>query len=197
MTKNQPQELSDNPGCGQSNRRKQPVFQIRLYKNMDINDYLKYSASIRKGDRFFIISIDGNGWEGALSQGRDMEEARMMAKEAIYDYIEGLVEFKKRVPVPTVIDDGSRSIIDVGYDTALKIMLRNTMIDMMVRPAELARRLKVSNQRLNSILSFRKTTGLNALADCFNALGKPLSITLWDQRQINSNLSEITKKEYF
>ena len=83
---------------------------------------------------------------------------------------------KQRTDV-TVIDDGSRFIIDVGYDTALKIMLRNTMIDMMVRPAELARRLKVSNQRLNSILSFRKTTGLNALADCFNALGKPLSIT--------------------
>ena len=145
---------------------------------MNINDYLKYSASIRKGDRFFIISIDGNGWEGALSQGRDMEEARMMAKEAIYDYIEGLVEFKKRVPVPTVIDDGSRFIIDVGYDTALKIMLRNTMIDLMVRPSELARRLGVSNQRLNNILNFRKTTGLNALADCFNALGKPLKITV-------------------
>ena len=136
---------------------------------MNINDYLKYSA---------IVSIDGSGWEGALSQGRDMEEARAMAREVIYDYIEGLVEFKKRIPVPAVIDDGSRFIVDVGYDTALKIMLRNTMIDLMVRPSELARRLGVSNQRLNNILNFRKTTGLNALADCFNALGKPLKITV-------------------
>ena len=77
-----------------------------------------------------------------------------------------------------MIDDGSRFIVDVGYDTALKIMLRNTMIDLMVRPSELARRLGVSNQRLNNILNFRKTTGLNALADCFNALGKPLNITV-------------------
>lgn len=145
---------------------------------MNINDYLKYSANIRKGDQFFIVSIDGEGWEGALTQGRDMEEARAMAREVIYDYIEGLVEFKKRIPVPAVIDDGSRFIVDVGYDTALKIMLRNTMIDLMVRPSELARRLGVSNQRLNNILNFRKTTGLNALADCFNALGKPLRITV-------------------
>lgn len=145
---------------------------------MNINDYLKYSANIRKGNRLFIVSIDGSGWEGALSQGRNMEEASMMAREVIYDYIEGLVEFKKRIPVPAVIDDGSRFIVDVGYDTALKIMLRNTMTDLMVRPSELARRLDVSNQRLNSIMSFRKTTGLNALADCFNALGKPLCITV-------------------
>ena len=145
---------------------------------MNINDYLKYSANIRKGNRLFIVSIDGSGWEGALSQGRNMEEARMMAREVIYDYIEGLVEFKKRIPVPAVIDDGSRFIVDVGYDTALKIMLRNTMTDLMVRPSELARRLDVSNQRLNSIMSFRKTTGLNALADCVNALGKPLCITV-------------------
>ena len=48
------------------------------------------------------------------------------------------------------------------------IMLRNTMIDLMVRPSE----LEVCNQRLNNILSLRKTTGLNALAECFNAPGK-------------------------
>lgn len=59
-----------------------------------------------------------------------------MAKAVIYDYIEGLVEFKKRISEPLVVDDGSRYIIDVGYDTALKIMLRNTMYDLMVKPAE-------------------------------------------------------------
>ena len=145
---------------------------------MNVKDYLKYSAKIEKGDKFFIINIDGNGWEGALSQGRDLKEAHMMAKAVIYDYIEGLVEFKKRIPEPEVIDDGSRYIIDVGYDTALKIMLRNTMYDLMVKPAELARRIGVSPQQLNNILSFRKTTNLNSLASCFKALGKPLTITI-------------------
>ena len=145
---------------------------------MNVKDYLKYSAKIEKGDKFFIINIDGNGWEGALSQGRDLKEAHMMAKAVIYDYLEGLVEFKKRIPEPEVIDDGSRYIIDVGYDTALKIMLRNTMYDLMVKPAELARRIGVSPQQLNNILSFRKTTNLNSLASCFKALGKPLTITI-------------------
>ncbi|MBR1924303.1 MAG: type II toxin-antitoxin system HicB family antitoxin [Ruminobacter sp.] len=145
---------------------------------MNVKDYLKYSAKIEKGDKFFIINIDGKGWEGALSQGIDLEEAHMMAKAVIYDYIEGLVEFKKRIPEPQVINDGSRYIIDVGYDTALKIMLRNTMYDLMVKPAELARRIGVTRQQLNNILSFRKSTNLNSLALCFDALGKPLTISV-------------------
>ncbi|MBQ3681915.1 MAG: hypothetical protein II922_02410 [Succinimonas sp.] len=62
-------------------------------------------------------------------------------------------------------NDRCRFIVDVGYDTALKIMFRNTLIDLMARPSELARRLGVSNQRLNNILSIRKTAGLNAPAD--------------------------------
>ena len=102
----------------------------------------------------------------------------MMAKAVIYDYIEGFVEFKKRIPEPQVVDDGSRYIIDVGYDTALKIMLRNTMYDLMVKPAELARRIGVTRQQLNNILSFRKSTNLNSLALCFEALGKTLTITV-------------------
>ena len=154
------------------------LFSEEIIQKMNVKDYLKYSAKIEKGDKFFIINIDGKGWKGALSQGRDLEEAHMMAKAVIYDYIEGLVEFKKRIPEPQVINDGSRYIIDVGYDTALKIMLRNTMYDLMVKPAELARRIGVTRQQLNNILSFRKSTNLNSLALCFDALGKPLTISV-------------------
>lgn len=154
------------------------LFSEEIIQKMNVKDYLKYSAKIEKGDKFFIINIDGKGWEGALSQGRDLEEAHMMAKAVIYDYIEGLVEFKKRIPEPLVVDDGSRYIIDVGYDTALKIMLRNTMYDLMVKPAELAKRIGVTRQQLNNILSFRKSTNLNSLALCFDTLGKPLNINV-------------------
>jgi predicted RNase H-like HicB family nuclease len=140
---------------------------------MNVQDYLKYSAKITPDGKFHIIETDGKGWEGALSQGRDLEEASMMAKAVIYDYIEGLVEFKKRIPEPQVVDDGSRYIINVGYDTALKITLRNTMYDLMVKPAESAGRIGVARQQLNNILSFRKSTNLSSLALCFEALGKP------------------------
>ena len=77
-----------------------------MKKNMNVQDYLKYSAKITPDGKFYMIEIDGKGWEGALSQGRDLEEAHMMAKAVIYDYIEGLVEFKKRIPEPQVVDDG-------------------------------------------------------------------------------------------
>lgn len=52
------------------------------------------------------------------------------------------------------------------------------MYDLMVKPAELARRIGVTRQQLNNILSFRKSTNLNSLALCFDALGKPLNINV-------------------
>lgn len=63
---------------------------------MNVQDYLKYSTKITPDGKFHMIETDGKGWEGALSQGRDLEEAGMMAKAVIYDCIEGLVEFKKK-----------------------------------------------------------------------------------------------------
>ena len=103
-----------------------------------------------------------------------------MAKAVIYDYIEGLVEFKKRIPEHLVVDDGSRYIIDVGYDTALKIMLRNTMYDLMVKPAELARRIGVTRQQLNKIFKqiplYVRVEGSDITSTCQNLL-----LGLWDQ----------------
>ncbi|WP_255327010.1 hypothetical protein [Ruminobacter sp. RM87] len=37
---------------------------------MNVQDYLKYSAKITPDGKFYMIEIDGKGWEGALSQGR-------------------------------------------------------------------------------------------------------------------------------
>ena len=70
-----------------------------------------------------MIEIDGKGWEGALSQGRDLEEAHEMAKAVIYDYIEGLVEFKKRIPEPQVVDDGIMLCRPIIIPVARKLTL--------------------------------------------------------------------------
>lgn len=147
---------------------------------MRVQDYLQYSAKITPDGEFFMVEIDGAGWEGALSQGRTMDEAHEMAREVILDYIDGLVEFKKRIPVPEVMTE-DRYIVNFGYDTALKIVIRNLMYDQQVKPAELARRLRVSNQNLNSILNLRKTTNINRLAECLQALGASLEVEVKDE----------------
>ncbi len=103
---------------------------------MDIQDYLQYSAKITHDGHFFMVEIDGEGWEGALSQGRTIEEAKEMAEALIFDYLEGLIEFKRRIPKPTVIEK-DRYIINIGYDAALKVMLRNIMYDKQVNKSNL------------------------------------------------------------
>ena len=35
-----------------------------------------------------MVEIDGKGWEGDLSQGRTIEEAKEMAEALIFDYVE-------------------------------------------------------------------------------------------------------------
>ena len=57
------------------------------------------------------------------------------------------------------------------------LYVHHTMYDLMVKPAESAGRIGAAGQQLNNILSFRKSTNLNSLALCFEALGKPLTVT--------------------
>ncbi len=147
---------------------------------MDIQDYLQYSAKITHDGHFFMVEIDGEGWEGALSQGRTIEEAKEMAEALIFDYLEGLIEFKRRIPKPTVIEK-DRYIINIGYDAALKVMLRNIMYDKQVKQAELARLMNITPQTLNAILNLRKNTNLNRLDECFKALGAKLNIEVQDE----------------
>ncbi len=147
---------------------------------MDVQDYLQYSAKITPDGDFFMVEIDGEGWEGALSQGRTIEEAQKMAEALIFDYVEGLIEFKRRIPKPTVIKK-DRYIINIGYDAALKIMLRNTMYDKQIKQADLARLMNVTPQALNAIISLRKNTNLNRLGECFKVLGAKLKIEVQDE----------------
>ena len=147
---------------------------------MNVQDYIRYSARITPDRDFFMVEIDGKGWEGALSQGRTIEEAKEMAEALIFDYVEGLIEFKRRIPEPTVIEK-DRYIVNIGYDAALKIMLRNIMYDKQVKQAELARLINVTPQALNAIINLRKNTNLNRLGECFKALGVKLNIEVRDE----------------
>ena len=54
------------------------------------------------------------------------------------------------------------------------------MYNRQEKAAELARRLKVTNQNMNSILNLRKTTNINRLAACLEALGARLEVEVKD-----------------
>lgn len=68
-------------------------------------------------------------------------------------------------------------ILDIGIDSALKIMLRNLLVKLKVSQCELGRRLGLSKTEISSVLNPRKTTRLTTLAKCFEILGSPLNIS--------------------
>lgn len=147
---------------------------------MNAQDYLLYSVKITPDGEFYMIEIDGEGWEGALSQGKTIEEAKKMAEFLIYDYLEGFIELKRKIPAPTVVTE-NRHIVNIGYDTALKVMIRNIMYDKQIKQAELARRMNIKPQLLNNILNLRKETSINRIVQCFQALQNKLIIEVNDE----------------
>ena len=52
------------------------------------------------------------------------------------------------------------------------------MIRQNVRPAELAKRLKISKQEVNRLTTLSHTTKVDRIAEAFHALGKELIIKI-------------------
>jgi antitoxin HicB len=59
---------------------------------------------------------------------------------------------------------------------AAKVLLLNEMIAQKVRPATLARRLRVTPQEVTRLIDLRHTTKIDGIAGALKALGKTLEI---------------------
>ncbi len=72
-------------------------------------DYIAYLHKESKSD--FGVSFPD--FPGVVTAGRNLEEARRMAAEALALHIEGMVEDGEAIPEPSTVDD-------IAYDPALK-----------------------------------------------------------------------------
>jgi antitoxin HicB len=111
----------------------------------------------------------------AITCGTGTDDAMHHAKDVLESAIDWYVEDGRAVPLPSKAKRGQR-LVDLPPSYAAKILLLNEMATQKVRPAELARRMKVSPQEINRLLNLRHATKIDGIASALKALGKTMEI---------------------
>lgn len=127
-----------------------------------------------------VIEPDSSGYlvrfpdiPEALSAAGTLEEARLMAQDALETAIEFYFEDSRRVPMPSHAMPG-QEVIELPASLSAKVLLLNEMLAQGIRPVELARRLGTSPQSVQRILNLHHATKIDTVALAFKALGKRL-----------------------
>jgi antitoxin HicB len=111
----------------------------------------------------------------ALTQGKDRDEALVMAKEALELAMEFYFEDRRPVPEPSKAKRG-QAVVELPASLSAKVLLLNEMLRQKVRPAELARRLNTTPQEVNRLTNIRHTSRIDGIAAALKMLGKTLEI---------------------
>lgn len=133
-----------------------------------------YPAILRQNpDSTYTVFL--RNWKGAVSEADTLEKAQDAAKALLLDVFDSLYDKGQVIPcsIPGHADD---YLVHLPLDTVLKIMLRNCMVTEECTKAKLARGLEIPPQRINSFLSFHKSTNLTTLEKAFNFLGRDLEV---------------------
>ena len=79
------------------------------------------------------------------------------------------------IPAPSKLKRGQH-VVELPASYAAKILLLNEMATQKVRPAELARRMKVTRQEVNRLVDWRHASKIDGIAGALKALGKTMEI---------------------
>lgn len=111
----------------------------------------------------------------AITQGEDEEDALHHAADALESALDFYFEANRTVPMPSRPRRGQR-MIELPASLSAKVLLLNEMIAQKVRPAELARRLRITPQEVTRLIDLRHATKIDGIASALRALGKTLEI---------------------
>jgi antitoxin HicB len=111
----------------------------------------------------------------AITQGEDEEDARLRASDALESALDFYFEAPRPIPAPSKPKRGQR-LIELSASLSAKVLLLNEMVAQKVRPAELARRLKVTPQEVTRLIDVHHTTKIDGIAVALKALGKTLEM---------------------
>ena len=143
---------------------------------MDVKSYLTYPAIFKKeANGLYDVAVKYKGGEWHTC-GSNYEEAYKMAQDLIIDA--SIFNFGDNLEMPeSAIAQKTDTIINIGLDSALKIMLRNALVKSKVKNCDLAKQLKISPPALAQYMRYGKSSKLEILAEAFKILGYPLNIT--------------------
>src|ERR1700678_1476379 len=111
----------------------------------------------------------------AITQGENIDDAMHHAADALESALDFYFEEGRRVPIPSRPKRGQR-MVELPASVAAKVLLLNEMIRQKVRPAELARRLRVTPQEVTRLIDLRHATKIDGIAGALKALGKTMEI---------------------
>jgi antitoxin HicB len=111
----------------------------------------------------------------AITQGEDVEDALLRATDALTSALDFYIEGGELIPAPSKPKRGQH-LVELPASYAAKILLLNEMAAQKVRPAELARRLKVTRQEVNRLIDWRHASKIDGIAVALKALGRNLEI---------------------
>ncbi|MGA3025099.1 MAG: type II toxin-antitoxin system HicB family antitoxin [Bryobacteraceae bacterium] len=116
----------------------------------------------------------------AITEGETLEEAMLMAEEALELALTFYVEASRDLPRPGPLKRGMR-MVPVPALSEAKFMLYDALRSAGIRKVELARRLGCSPSQVDRLLDIQHKSKLDQLEAAFAALGKRLSVRVQDQ----------------
>jgi antitoxin HicB len=135
---------------------------------------LKYPANFEPAEEGgFVITFPDI--PEAITQGEDEEDARRRASDALESALDFYFEAPRPIPAPSKPKRGQR-LIELSASLSAKVLLLNEMVSQKIRPAELARRLKVTPQEVTRLIDVHHTTKIDGIAVALKALGKTLEM---------------------
>jgi Uncharacterized conserved protein len=117
---------------------------------------MHYPVMIEKsGDSSFFVSFPDI--PEALTQGETLEDALVMAKDALETALEFYFEDERTVPLPSK-PENDQLVVELSPSLWAKVLLLNEMVVQNIRPADLARRLSVRPQEVTRLMNLKHST---------------------------------------
>jgi antitoxin HicB len=133
-----------------------------------------YRAEFERGARRGVV-VSFPDVPEAITQGRDMADARAMAEEALGLVLLTYLERGTTLPKPRARGRGLVEIA-VAPDVAAKLAVLEAFKDAGISKSELARRIGKDEKEVRRILDPKHPTKLPALMAALRALGKRLVV---------------------
>jgi antitoxin HicB len=130
------------------------------------------------------ITHDTDGWSvifpdipEAITCGTTLQEARTNAAAALESALDFYFDDRRAVPLPSK-SKRNQQLIELPASVAAKVLLLNELVAQGIRPADLARRLKLPKSEMTRILDPHHATKIDTIAAAMAALGKRLELSV-------------------
>ena len=137
---------------------------------------LSYSALIEQDEnKKYIVTF--RDIPEAITCGDTLEEARIMATDALLTALEFYFEDRRLIPMPTKAEKGEE-LIGLPPIAVAKILLLNELIKQNVSNSELASRMHTTSAYIHKLIHLNYAVKIDMIDAALNQLGKQLEINL-------------------